>query len=419
VEVDVDGSQPLDVQIQVSVMDGNDTVATAHCAQGEPCIAPVPAAKLWSPESPFLYNLSVELVIDGNQFDVVHSYAGIRTVGKRRDPSGNLRFTLNDEFVFHFGVLDQGWWPDGGLTPPSDAAMRFDVDFLKASGFNVIRKHMKVESRRFYAYCDRVGMMVWQDQPAAAGCEAGKEPCDVEAQSVSPGNWSNCIECVEDFTAQHEAEWPEEAHQQYLAELTEMIRTLQNNPSVVVWVPFNEAWGQHRTMEVGEMIKGIDPSRLVNAASGGNFWPVGDVADRHNYPFPSFATGDERFRDYVKVVGEFGGHALPVDGHTWDTDLKSTFGYTHAEDLEDLLRSYNDTFQSLTQLVQSGVAGAIYTQTTDVEHELNGLLTYDREVAKLSAEQLRRIHDSAGWLRNPDAETFFRWASEAFTTRRA
>jgi beta-galactosidase len=398
VEVDVDGSRPVD--IQVSVMDGGpNTVATAHCAKGEPCIAPVPGAKLWNPASPFLYNLSVELMAQGNQVDMVQSYAGIRTVGKRRDPNGHYRFTLNDEFIFHYGVLDQGWWPDGGLTPPSDAAMRFDVDFVKASGFNVVRKHMKVEPRRFYAYCDRVGVMVWQDQPAAAGCEAGHTPCNDEARKVSPGNWPKMIERVKDYTAQPEAQWPEDAHQQYLAELAEMIRTLRNNPSIVVWVPFNEAWGQHRTTEVGETIKHMDPSRLVNVASGGNFWPVGDIVDRHNYPNPTFETGDTRFRDYVKVVGEFGGHTLPMDGHTWDKSHSGTFGYSNNENVQGLLQSYNHTFQKLRRLVKNGVAGAIYTQTTDVEHELNGLLTYDREVAKMSAEQLRKIHDDGDVFR--------------------
>mmetsp|Transcript_85204 Transcript_85204/g.222341 ORF Transcript_85204/g.222341 Transcript_85204/m.222341 type:complete len:249 (+) Transcript_85204:3-749(+) len=241
--------------------------------------------------------------------------------------------------------------------------------------------------------------MVWQDQPAAAGCEAGHTPCNDLARKVSPGNWPKWIERVKNFTVQPEAQWPEEAHHQYLAELAEMIRALRNNPSIVVWVPFNEAWGQHRTTEVSETIKRIDPSRLVNVASGGNFWPAGDIADRHNYPNPTFETGDTRFRDYVKVVGEFGGHTLPVDGHIWEKSHKGTFGYSNNEDVQGLLQSYNSTFQKLRRLVKNGVAGAIYTQTTDVEHELNGLLTYDREVAKISAEQLHEIHDGGGVFR--------------------
>ena len=219
----------------------------------------VPKPKLWSPDSPTLYDLRVT-----RGADTVESYTGFREIGRRKDKDGHWRFTLNGKPVFHWGPLDQGWWPDGLLTPPSDAAMRFDVDFLKAAGFNMIRKHIKVEPRRFYSYCDRVGMMLWQDQVSG-----GPNPKWTRLQP-------NPIDAV----------WPDEAHNQFMFELDRMITGLENHPSIVVWVPFNEAWGQHRTSEVGQWTMRRDPTRLVNIASGGNFWPTGHIVDHHSYPHP-------------------------------------------------------------------------------------------------------------------------------------
>lgn len=327
----------------------------------------VPNPELWSPDSPALYDLDV---VAGD--DTVRSYFGMREVGRAKDDAGHWRLLLNGEPVFHFGPLDQGWWPDGLLTPPSDAAMRWDVDFLKAAGFNMVRKHIKVEPRRFYEYCDRVGMLLWQDQVAA-----GHGP-----------RWTNLRPDPED------ARWPDDARAQFLAELDAMMTTLENHPCVVVWVPFNEAWGQHDTAAIGEWTRQRDPTRLVNIASGGNFWPVGDVCDEHSYPHPSFPFelgANGRFDAYALVVGEFGGHGLPVPGHLWREGARS-WGYGELpKDTAEYVGRYEESLRRLAALIERGICGAVYTQTTDVEVEINGLVTYDRKHVKIPAAKLREL----------------------------
>lgn len=346
--------------------------------------------KLWSPDAPNLYDLKVELLDGrGEVVDAVTSYAALRELGKVRDKNGNLRFTLNGKPIFHWGPLDQGWWPGGLLTPPSEAAMVSDIDYLKAAGFNMIRKHIKVEPRLYYAHCDRVGMMVWQDQVCAV-----YEP---NAPRSSITQW---IGIGPNAT---EGEWPEEAHEQFVTEYKRMVDHLRNQPSIVVWTPFNEAWGQHRSMEVGRMAVEYDRTRPVNIASGGNFWAVGDIADAHVYPDPGFPVEDKRFEDYIKVVGEFGGHGWPVKGHLWETG-KDNWGYGHLpKTLDEWKERYAKSIRVLQGLRRQGVAAGVYTQTTDVEIEVNGLLTYDRE-EKVPASWLKVLSDSL--LATPDASTY-------------
>lgn len=363
--------------VQVAVYDNGKLVASG---KGKDTISlPIENAKLWSPDSPFLYDLKVDLVNEqGRTLDSVESYAGLRHVGKKRDANGDLRMTLNGEPIFHWGPLDQGWWPDGLLTPPSDEAMRFDVDFLKAAGFNMVRKHIKVEPRRFYEYCDRVGMLVWQDHVSAQG--------KFDPKWIIPG-------VDEPIT---DPQWPQPAHRQWMIECQTMIDTLYNHPCIVVWVPFNEAWGQHNTMDIGRWVATYDKSRLVNIASGGNFFPVGDIVDRHNYPEPLFPLKDkwkDEYKEFVKVVGEFGGHKLMVDGHVWNKSMRN-WGYgAGAQTPEQLAQVYQNSINRLAELKKQGVAGGVYTQTTDVEGEINGLLTYDRRVIKISPEDLKEIHE--------------------------
>jgi beta-galactosidase len=234
----------------------------------------------------------------------------------------------------------------------------------------MIRKHIKVEPRRYYYHCDRLGMMLWQDQVSGA---------------VNPP-WTRLAPNPTD------AKWTDEAHSQYMLELDRMVNNLENHPSIVVWVPFNEAWGQHRTVEVGEWMVKRDPSRLVNIASGGNFWPVGDVADEHNYPDPAFPFNQDRFNAYVKVVGEFGGHGFPIKNHLWDTEANN-WGYGDLPKTEQEYRDrYVRTFKQLMDLRKRGIAAGVYTQTTDVEGEINGLITYDRRVIKIPAKELKELH---------------------------
>ncbi len=356
-------------EVQVKALYGGQAVATGAAASGSLRLT-IPEPRLWSPAAPHLYDLEVRMGADA-----VVCYTGIREAGRRRDQEGHWRLTLNGEEIFHWGPLDQGWWPDGLLTPPSDEAMRSDIEFLKAAGFNMIRKHIKVEPRRYYYHCDRIGMMMWQDQ--------------VSAMAENP-KWTRLQPDPETRT------WPDAAHRQFMAELQGMINTLYNHPCIVQWVPFNEAWGQHRTMEVGAWTSGYDPTRLVNIASGGNWFPVGHIVDHHQYPHPGFPFelgAGGRFDDYVKVVGEFGGHGFPVEGHLWNPGARN-WGYGGLpRDKQEWLERYERSIDLLAELKKQGIAAGVYTQTTDVEGEINGLLTYDRRVQKMPAERLKQISE--------------------------
>lgn len=374
IAVDREGGAP----VKIKVKDDGKVVASAT-TESELATLAIPNAKLWSPDTPHLYTIEATMLdSEGAVLDQIQSYAGIRDVGKVKDTNGNWRFTLNGEVIFHWGPLDQGWWPDGLLTPPSDEAMLFDIEWLKSSGFNMIRKHIKVEPRRYYYHCDRLGMMVWQDQVSGGSGE---------------GAWPKWTRLDPNPT---DATWPAEPHAQFMRELEWMIDSLENHPSIVCWVPFNEAWGQHLTMEVGKWTVERDPSRLVNIASGGNFWPVGDIVDEHRYPHPGFPfklNTNGRFDDFIKVIGEFGGHGYPVKGHLWDTDRRN-WGYGGLPETKAEYKDrYTTSIQKLKELQQQGIAAGVYTQTTDVEGEINGLMTYDRKVIKIPADELAELHE--------------------------
>ncbi|MDZ8117573.1 glycoside hydrolase family 2 protein [Pontiella agarivorans] len=352
--------------------------------------------QFWSPESPVLYDLKIELLSsNGEVMDCVKSYAGIREVGKRIDENGNWRLTLNGNDIFHWGPLDQGWWPDGLLTPPSEEAMLFDMKYLKEAGFNMIRKHIKVEPRRFYYQCDKMGFLVWQDH-VSGGQRAGapKDATEDEKKAaLARSEWPEWIR-LHDKPSDVEPEkvWPDWAHKQWMIELKGMVDHLYNHPSIVVWVPFNERWGQHCTMEVGRWISQYDPTRTINIASGGNFFPIGDIADEHAYPHPRFPLDDSRYKNYVKVIGEFGGHGWPVKGHLWK-EQKKNLGYGGLpKTIEEFKERYRKSIELLSDLKRKGISAGVYTQTTDVEIEINGLLTYDRKVLKIPAEELRKLN---------------------------
>ena len=364
-----------DGQIDVIVKDGEEVVARAR--GGKEIQVLVPNAKSWTPSNPHLYDIVVSLLDDkGKTMDSVDSYAGIRDVGKVKDAEGHWRFTLNGEIIFHWGPLDQGWWPDGLLTPPSDEAMLFDIEWLKAAGFNMIRKHIKIEPRRYYYHCDRLGMMVWQDHVSGGVGKAWPTWTRLKPNPV-------------------DAKWPTKQHKQFMIELDQMITILESHPSIVSWVPFNERWGQHETMNVGKWAIERDPSRIINIASGGNFWPIGDVVDAHKYPHPEFPFEDgkmKRFDKYIKVMGEFGGHGYPVNGHLWDSNRRN-WGYGDIPKSESEYKErYITSLKMLNELRGKGIAAGVYTQTTDVEGEINGLMTYDRKVIKIPANELAKLH---------------------------
>lgn len=362
-------------KVSVTVIDGTTNLGDAEGATSGVTFK-VKNPQLWSPAKPHLYSVLVSLRDPmGNRLDDVASHAGIRTIGRRVDENGHLRFTLNGQEIFHFGPLDQGWWPDGLLTPPSDEGMKFDIEFLKSAGFNMIRKHIKVEPRRYYYHCDRLGMLVWQDQVSG-----GAQP-----------PWTRLKPDPKD------ANWSDKDHQQFMHEFERMIDVLGSFPCIVVWTPFNEAWAQHRTLEVGKWAVEYDPTRQINIASGGNFWPVGHIVDEHSYPHPKFPFDAARYdREYIKVMGEFGGHGWPVQGHLWNNS-KRNWGYGGLpQTIDEYKARYKESIRLLADLKAKGIAAGVYTQTTDVEDEINGLLTYDRKVVKIPAAELKQIHAALG-----------------------
>jgi len=381
------GGAPVDGErVEFRVYDGQRVVSETSWRGEGAARLKIADPKLWSPDSPHLYRVVASLKDGDRVIDEVASYTALREYGKAKDANGHWRLTLNGEPIFHWGPLDQGWWPDGLLTPPSDEAMLFDIEYLKACGFNMIRKHIKVEPRRYYYHCDRLGMMMWQDQVSMGfGPQTKPEGSNPRWTRMAPNP--------------PEGRWPDDAHQQYLTEYRRMVDHLRDHPCIAVWVPFNEAWGQHRTMEVGKMAVDYDKTRAINIASGGNFWPVGDIADHHQYPHPGFPLDDKRFDDYVKVVGEFGGHGWPVEGHLWKKD-NANWGYGGLpKTLDEWKQRFSRSIDILCSLRKRGIAGGVYTQTTDVEVEINGLLTYDRE-RKVEAEWVKQ--QSERLLATPD-----------------
>ncbi len=317
--------------------------------------ASVPSPVKWSPALPWLYNVKVML----DSGDAVESYLAFREIKIAKDKKGVPRIMLNGEPIFNFGPLDQGWWPDGLYTAPTEEALLFDIDATKKYGFNTIRKHVKVEPARWYYECDKLGMLVWQDMPSAFITGKDAEPTPEEKQA-----W--------------EAEWKE------------IIDSTRHFPSIVMWVPFNEGWGQFDTERVTDWTKKYDPSRLVNNASGWTDKGAGDVLDIHVYPGPAKPPNQP---ERAAVLGEFGGLGLPLAGHTWLD--QGNWGYRSYQSKEELKTAFDNLLVSLEPLIGEGLCAAIYTQTTDVEIEVNGLLTYDRKEEKLpysiSAEVKRLI----------------------------
>ena len=327
----------------------------------EPITITIAEPKLWSPEEPFLYDLELQLLSKNEKIvDQISSYFGMRKSSLGKDENGITRMMLNNEPYFQLGPLDQGWWPDGLYTAPSDDALRFDIEMTKRLGFSMARKHVKIEPARWYYWCDKLGLLVWQDMPSGDKYIGTDDP-DIQRS-------------------------PESA-QQFETELEQMINSHYNNPSIVMWVPFNEGWGQWDTPRIVNLIKKWDPTRLVNNTSGWSDRGVGDVNDMHSYPGPDMPPLEEK---RTAVLGEFGGLGLPLAGHTWQD--KDNWGYRSFQDANDLLLAYMDLMTKLEPLKDKGLCAAVYTQTTDVEIEVNGFLTYDRELVKMNPEFVRKIN---------------------------
>lgn len=334
-----------------SANEGGNSTAFSASASGpasKPLTIQIPNAQLWSPDHPNLYALHVKLVSKGKTADEVDSYLAMRKVSLGKDNSGFTRILLNNKFVFQVGPLDQGFWPDGIYTAPTDAALRFDIEQEKKLGFNMVRKHVKVEPERWYYWADKLGLLVWQDMPSG--------------DNRTP-----------------------ESLQQFEHELDRLIQGRRNHPSIIMWVVFNEGWGEKQAdvAHFVEHVKKLDPTRLVDDASGWTDKGVGDVIDMHHYPDPAMPKPEE---NRAAVLGEFGGLGLPIEGHMWMATGKN-WGYRGMQDRQQLTDSYVRMLTRAWELKDKGLSACVYTQTTDVETESNGLLTYDREVVKVDPDR--------------------------------
>ena len=355
--------QATGYSVRAIAFDHGKKVSETKGTLNEPLTLQIGDMKLWSPDDPFLYDLIVSLYHNGQKVDEVKSYFGMRKISLGKDDKGVPRLFLNNKALFQFGPLDQGFWPDGIYTAPTDEALKFDIQSTKDWGFNMIRKHVKVESQRWYYWCDKIGMLVWQDMPSGDKHIQPKDP-DIERVAQSAYNFKK--------------EWKNLIDEHY------------NHPSIVTWVPFNEGWGQFETAAIAELTKKLDPTRLVNATTGWSDRNTGDMYDKHDYPGPGmFPVTSDR----ASVLGEFGGQALVVKDHIWLTDFSKAPNHFKTSQSESALHEkYDVMMDSLMQLKKKGLAAAVYTQTTDVEIEVNGIMTYDRKVMKFDKDHFKKIN---------------------------
>ena len=372
-------NQVLELVVTPSV--AGSAVVTAEAYEGDRMVGevtgfagqllhlPVKQMKLWEPESPHLYNLRITLSQKGEAVDHVLSYFGMRETKVAKDENGINRLFLNGKPIFHWGPLDQGWWPDGLYTPPTEEAMIYDIEMTRKMGFNMIRKHVKVEPARWYYWADKLGMLVWQDLPSGFAGDAR-------------GEWHLKKGAEEDLKL------PAQAEAIYRTELKAMIDAFHNHPSIVVWVPFNEGWGQFKTTEILNWTKAYDPSRLVDGASGWTDRGSGDMIDMHKYPGPGMFDVEP---NRASVLGEFGGLGWPVKGHLWWT--KRNWGYRTYQTQAEMKENYSALLKQLPDLIKKGLAAAVYTQTTDVEGEVNGLMSYDRSITKMDPAWLTGLSE--------------------------
>lgn len=373
--------------ISFTIKKDGRTIATAKGNENQEVTVKIENPILWSPDNPFLYDIKIELKDGIKTVDKVTSYTGIRkiTIGKADD--GFTRILLNNKFVYQNGPLDQGFWPDGIYTPPTEEAMVYDLRMTKKMGFNMLRKHVKVENRIFYYWCDKLGILVWQDMPSGDKSIDGDQP-DIEKSN--------------------------EATQQYESELKRMIETKYNHPSIIMWVPFNEGWGQFATGRITELIAEYDPTRLVNSSSGWTDRGTGNVNDIHHYPDPVVQPSEEK---RAIVLGEFGGLGLPIQGHTWE---QKNWGYRNMEDTLQLLSRYESYYDQVYRFVKNnGLSATIYTQTTDVETETNGLMTYDRKINKMGVSNVFRANKNIipPTLSSPNKMFIDTYIAELITSR--
>ncbi len=362
-QVETENAEGLDITA-IARSDGAE-VGRATGGADETVEIPIPNARLWSPDDPFLYDLDVQLTDGGNVVDAVESYFGMREVSVGPGPDGEPRLLLNGEFVFQLGPLDQGYWPDGLYTAPNDEALRYDIELTKQLGFNMSRKHVKIEPARWYYWADHVGLLIWQDMP--------------NGDNTTP-----------------------ESRRQFERELTEMVDQFYNHPSIIMWIVFNEGWGQHDAERLTERVEAIDPTRIVMDVSGWQHAGAGDVLDVHRYPGPAAM---EPADGKASVVGEFGGVGYVIDEHTWAGE---GWGY---EGVVESKAAYEERYEYLTQEMwrlrdAADMSAGVYTQITDVEVEVNGLMTYDRDVLKIALERGNAVNEGRTPFIQPNDGSF-------------
>ncbi len=376
------------LQLQLKQSEYKYTKATARVMDGETQLAcvsfdkeadiPLPGSKLRSPETPFLYTLHIELTKAGEICDKVESYFGMRSFSIGNDSKGLPRILLNGKPYFQRGLLDQGYWPESGLTPPSDEAMVYDIQTMKDLGFNMLRKHIKVEPLRWYYHCDRLGMLVWQDMPSG-GAYIG---------NLMAGVLSNMGVPIRDSHYSWFKRADKNDRAEFRRELFEMLEILHNCTSICCWVPFNEGWGQFDARAIARAVKESDPSRLVDHASGWYDQMGPDFKSVHKYivPVRMPKTNGRPF-----ALTEYGGYSLLRKGHAWDE--KKAFGYRMFESKEILGEHYRSLHEKqIIPLIEKGLCATIYTQLSDVENEVNGIVSYDRAELKMDAELLRDVN---------------------------
>ena len=373
-------------KVAVNIFFDEKKVASGITNPNKPLNLKIDNAQLWSPEHPHLYDVKLDLINpSGKIIDQVKSYFGMRKISLA-DHKGVKYLFLNNAPLFHYGPLDQGWWPDGLLTPPSDKAMRYDIEMTKAMGFNMIRKHVKIEPDRWYFHCDQLGIMVWQDMPSynRLALKINEEMVNTKKKE----RIYNSLERVKREEA--DLNRSSENAAQFELELRRMVDLHFNAPSIVMWVPFNEGWGQYDTCRITDYLKQLDPDRLVNPASGWSLRPCGDIYDIHTYDVD--LTVPPMSLDRATVIGEFGGIGYPVKDNLWDPEIRN-WGYQTYYNSEELLKNYIYKFNQILEMKdRNGLSAAVYTQTTDVEGEINGLMTYDRKVIKIPEEKLKELH---------------------------
>ncbi len=359
-------------QVKVTVYDGDTVVSTDTISMDD--VIKFDDVKLWSPENPFLYDLKIELIKDGNTVDTVKSYIGMRKYSVGKDEKGYARFYLNNEPYFQRGLLDQGYWSDGGMTPATDDAMIYDIETMKRLGFNMLRKHIKVELDRWYYHCDRLGMLVWQDMVS------GGEYIGTVVAGVLPLVGIKVKDNKYNTFKRNEKAWRDE----FERELNEMLNQLYNHTSISCWVPFNEGWGQFDSVRITENIKKFDSTRVVDHASGWYDQGVGDFNSMHKYILPILPRRND---GRIFAITEFGGYSHIDRGHTWDES--KSFGYMMFPTKASLSKAYKHLHDvQVIPLIKKGLSATVYTQVSDVENEVNGILSYDRENIKIDEQVL-------------------------------